>query len=113
MVNYIFGVCWEDNFRLQMIVEGAATQAHSVTQKITTYTIHRQEGSPIDFTLTIIDAPGFGDTREIESFSHCPHLKVELIILMLLGLWCRPPSHNLLIQFFRVLAKMSRRTFSS
>ena len=30
---------------------------------ITVYTIYPQEGSPIDFTLTIIDTPGFGDTR--------------------------------------------------
>ena len=63
MINYVFGVRWGDKFRFKMIVEKVTSQSHSVTQKITAYTIYHHEGSPINYTLTIIDTPGFGDTR--------------------------------------------------
>ena len=66
MINFIFGVRWEDKFRFKMIVENAVTQANSVTQKITSYTLYHQEGSPVNFTLTIVDTPGFGDTQGLE-----------------------------------------------
>ena len=67
MVNYLFGVEWEDDFRFKMIVEEAAKdQTSSVTKWITAYTIPAQEGSPVPYTLTIIDTPGFGDTEGIE-----------------------------------------------
>ena len=67
MVNYLFGVEWEDDFRFKMIVEEAAKdQSKSVTKWITAYTIPAQEGSPVPYTLTIIDTPGFGDTEGIE-----------------------------------------------
>ena len=67
MVNYLFGVEWEDDFRFKMIVEEAAKdQSKSVTKWITAYTISAQEGSPVPYTLTIIDTPGFGDTEGIE-----------------------------------------------
>ena len=67
MVNYLFGVEWEDDFRFKMIIEEAAKdQSRSVTKWITAYTIPAQEGSPVPYTLTIIDTPGFGDTEGIE-----------------------------------------------
>ena len=67
MVNYLFGVEWEDDFRFAMIVEEAAKdQSKSVTQWITAYTIPAQEGSPVPYTLTIIDTPGFGNTEGVE-----------------------------------------------
>ena len=67
MVNYLFGVEWEDDFRFKMIIEEAAKdQSRSVTKWITAYTIPAQEGSPVPYALTIIDTPGFGDTEEIE-----------------------------------------------
>ena len=67
MINYIFGVCWEDKFRFKMVVEDEVSQAKSRTQRITAYTIYHQEGSPIDYTLTIVNTPGFGSTRGLES----------------------------------------------
>lgn len=63
MINYILGVEWKDDFRFKMIVEDDAPQTESVTNHITAYTIHPMEGSRVDYSFTIIDTPGFGDTR--------------------------------------------------
>ena len=74
MINHVLGVQWEDDFRLKMIHElssnqGAETignQAHSQTQFVSCYTLPCMEGFKIPYTLTIVDTPGFGDTRGIE-----------------------------------------------
>ncbi len=66
IVNYLFGVQWDDAFRFKMIVEQAGTQINSITNTITAYTIYWQEGSPCNYTLTIIDTPGFGDTSGLK-----------------------------------------------
>ncbi|XP_072406441.1 uncharacterized protein [Chiloscyllium punctatum] len=66
MVNYILGVGWEDNFRYKLIDEGTGrSQAESQTSSITAYELHYRAGFQIDYCLTIIDTPGFGDTRGI------------------------------------------------
>ena len=67
--NYIYGVQWNDNFRFQMISnqdEGSQSQTQSQTTWITAYTFHRMEDSPLHYTLTVIDTPGFGDTNGLE-----------------------------------------------
>ena len=66
MINYIFGVEWEDNFRFKLIQEEAKSKVHSQTCAITAYTIYCMEGSLVDHTLTIIDTPGFGDTSGLK-----------------------------------------------
>ena len=74
MINHVLGVQWKDNFRLKMIHElssnqGAETignQAHSQTQFVSCYTLPYMEGFKIPYNLTIVDTPGFGDTRGIE-----------------------------------------------
>jgi hypothetical protein len=67
IVNNLFGVQFSDNFRFKLVHEDAAKdQTKSVTDWITAYTIPAQRGSPVPFTLTIIDTPGFGDTGGIE-----------------------------------------------
>ena len=67
MVNYIFGVEWDDDFRLMLVTENTAkSQAHSQTSLITAYTIYPRHGSKFQYALTIIDTPGFGDTRGLE-----------------------------------------------
>ena len=74
MINHVIGVQWKDDFRLKMIHElssnqGAATignQAHSQTQFVSCYTLPYMEGLEIPFNLTIVDTPGFGDTRGID-----------------------------------------------
>ncbi|XP_067865197.1 uncharacterized protein [Heterodontus francisci] len=66
MINYILGVEWKDNFRYKLIDEGTGRpQAESQTSSITAYELHHREGFQIDYSLTIIDTPGFGDTRGI------------------------------------------------
>ena len=78
MINHVLGVQWKDKYRLKMIHElssnqGAGTignQAHSQTHFVSCYTLPYMEGFKIPYTLTIVDTPGFGDTRGI------PHDKV-------------------------------------
>ena len=66
IANYIMGVHWKNDFRFKVIVdEGETSQAHSQTSKITAYTFHNPNVFP--FTLTVVDTPGFGDTRGIEN----------------------------------------------
>ena len=74
MINHVLGVKWKDDFRLKMIDElssnqGTETigdQAVSQTQFVSCYTLPHMEGFEIPYNLTIIDTPGFGDTRGID-----------------------------------------------
>ena len=65
IVNYIMGVKWQNKFRFKLIFDGERkSQAHSQTSKITMYSFPT---SCLPYTLTVIDTPGFGDTRGIEN----------------------------------------------
>ncbi|XP_033831919.2 uncharacterized protein LOC117379332 [Periophthalmus magnuspinnatus] len=66
MINYILGVQWTDPYRFKLVVEEKKSQAHSQTSEVTVYKINFDDGFMIDYSLTIIDTPGFGDTRGIE-----------------------------------------------
>lgn len=67
MVNYFLGVRWDDDFRFKLITdEGHRSQAHSQTVAITAYTFHQHMDSPLPYTLTVIDTPGFGDTEGLD-----------------------------------------------
>ncbi|XP_059914088.1 uncharacterized protein LOC132462545 isoform X3 [Gadus macrocephalus] len=67
MINYILGVTGDDTFRFKLVDEGTAkSQAHSQTSEVTVYKLNHREGFQIDYSLTIVDTPGFGDTRGIE-----------------------------------------------
>ncbi|KAI7793934.1 hypothetical protein IRJ41_009432 [Triplophysa rosa] len=66
MINYILGVQWKDNFRFILIDEGKQkSQAESQTSAITAYQINHMDGFQVPYSLTIVDTPGFGDTRGI------------------------------------------------
>ncbi|KAK5920130.1 hypothetical protein CgunFtcFv8_023969 [Champsocephalus gunnari] len=66
LINYIVGVEWEDDFRFKLVDEDQSrSQAESQTSKVTVYKINHQEGFKTPFSLTIVDTPGFGDTRGI------------------------------------------------
>ncbi|GAA6229476.1 uncharacterized protein LOC108882446 [Lates japonicus] len=67
MINYILGVKWEDSYRFKLVDEGQSkSQAESQTSEVTVYKLNHQTGFKIDHSLTIVDTPGFGDTRGIE-----------------------------------------------
>ena len=74
MINHVLGVEWMEDFRFKMIHElsgnqGAKTignQAHSQTQFVTCYTLPYMKGFKFPYNLTVVDTPGFGDTRGIE-----------------------------------------------
>ena len=68
IANYILGVSWTDDFRFQLVTrddEGEGSEAYSRTKWISVYTFNKMDGSRIPYTLSIIDTPGFGDTRGI------------------------------------------------
>ncbi|CAG0882940.1 unnamed protein product [Darwinula stevensoni] len=64
-VNHFYGVEWEDPFRLVLIpdTESIKPKAQSQTSRITAYTLPWQEGCQASYNLTIVDTPGFGDTK--------------------------------------------------
>ncbi|CAL1593072.1 unnamed protein product [Knipowitschia caucasica] len=64
MINYILGVQWTDKYRFKLVVEEEKCQ--SQTSEVTVYRINFDEGFMIDYSLNIIDTPGFGDTRGIK-----------------------------------------------
>ncbi|KAK2822860.1 hypothetical protein Q5P01_022925 [Channa striata] len=67
MMNYILGVEWKDSYRFKLVDEGQSkSQAESQTSDVTAYRIYHEEGFKINYSLTIVDTPGFGDTRGIE-----------------------------------------------
>ncbi|XP_048018259.1 uncharacterized protein LOC125250010 [Megalobrama amblycephala] len=66
MVNYILGVKWEDSYRFKLINEVTnRSQAESQTSNVSSYELYNQPGFQIPYSLTIVDTPGFGDTRGI------------------------------------------------
>uniref|UniRef100_A0A8C5PGP8 Fibronectin type-III domain-containing protein n=1 Tax=Leptobrachium leishanense TaxID=445787 RepID=A0A8C5PGP8_9ANUR len=67
MANYILGVDWNDDFRFKLVHEITnQSEAHSQTSQVTAYEINHNPGYKIPYSLTLIDTPGFGDTRGIE-----------------------------------------------
>ncbi|KAI2667889.1 Stonustoxin subunit alpha [Labeo rohita] len=64
MVNYVLGVKWQDAYRFKLINEVTnRTQAESQTSIVSSYELYSQPGFQIPYSLTIIDTPGFSDTR--------------------------------------------------
>ncbi|KTG32276.1 hypothetical protein cypCar_00034020 [Cyprinus carpio] len=63
MVNYVLGVKFEDEIWYEITEEAVRDQSESQTSEITMYEVFPEE-SPI--SLTIIDTPGYGDTRGLD-----------------------------------------------
>ena len=76
IINYVYGVSYADNFRFELIIDkeeiaergglGSKSKADSMTSWVTGFNLNYQEGFRVNFGLTIIDTPGFGDTRGIK-----------------------------------------------
>ncbi|XP_042615321.1 uncharacterized protein LOC122145545 [Cyprinus carpio] len=63
MVNYLLGVKFEDEIWYEITEEAVRDQSESQTSEITMYEVFHVQ-SPI--SLTIIDTPGYGDTRGLD-----------------------------------------------
>ncbi|CAG0899720.1 unnamed protein product [Darwinula stevensoni] len=65
LFNQFYGVQWEDPFRLELIpdTENEKPKAQSQTSWITAYTFPWQEGCEAPYNLTVVDTPGFCDTK--------------------------------------------------
>ena len=70
IVNYIYGVQKEDDYRFKLVSEeeeteesGSDRQTVSKTRWVTAYILR---SSKLDYQLTLVDTPGFGDTAGAE-----------------------------------------------
>ncbi|XP_019210295.1 uncharacterized protein LOC100694122 [Oreochromis niloticus] len=69
LLNYTMGVKWEDGVWFTIVEEKKKSQ----TSDVIVYEIFGFEDKTLPYSLTIIDTPGYGDTRGIEHggiFSH-------------------------------------------
>uniref|UniRef100_A0A8C4H6B9 Septin-type G domain-containing protein n=1 Tax=Dicentrarchus labrax TaxID=13489 RepID=A0A8C4H6B9_DICLA len=63
LVNYTMGVKWEDDVWFQIVEDEKRSQSQSQTSDVIVYEIFCFEGKTLPYSLTIIDTPGYGDTR--------------------------------------------------
>ncbi|XP_062291124.1 uncharacterized protein LOC133995663 [Scomber scombrus] len=63
LVNYTMGVKFEDNIWFEIVEREERSQSESQTSDVIVYEIFDKT---LPYSLTIIDTPGFGDTRGIE-----------------------------------------------
>ncbi|XP_047425068.1 uncharacterized protein LOC124996278 [Mugil cephalus] len=66
LVNYTMGVKFEDEVWFQIVEEEERSQSESQTSDVIVYQIFGFEGETLPYSLTIIDTPGYGDTRGIK-----------------------------------------------
>ncbi|CAB1345343.1 unnamed protein product [Coregonus sp. 'balchen'] len=66
MVNYVLGVEWKDNVWFEIVEEEKGSQTESQTTAVTVYEVFGCEGLRVPYSLTVIDTPGYGDTRGIQ-----------------------------------------------
>lgn len=73
VTNHYYRTQWDSQFRLILIAaedEGnenvSLKQTDSQTDWITAYTLHHQSDCACDYTLTLIDTPGYNDPRGVQ-----------------------------------------------
>ncbi|XP_028456700.1 uncharacterized protein LOC114570575 [Perca flavescens] len=66
LVNYAMGVEWKDDVWFKIVEEETRSQSESQTSDVIVYQIFGFEDKTLPYSLTIIDTPGYGDTRGIE-----------------------------------------------
>ncbi|XP_051234501.1 uncharacterized protein LOC127351221 [Dicentrarchus labrax] len=84
LVNYTMGVKWEDNVWFQIVEDEKdekdekRSQLESQTSDVIIYEIFGFEDETLPYSLTIIDTPGYGDTRGIEHDEAVKHRLLDL-----------------------------------
>uniref|UniRef100_UPI0037E72B64 uncharacterized protein n=1 Tax=Semicossyphus pulcher TaxID=241346 RepID=UPI0037E72B64 len=64
LVNYALGVTWEDEVWFEIVEEDKKrSQCESQTSDVIVYEIFGFEGKTLPYSLTIVDTPGYGDTK--------------------------------------------------
>ncbi|XP_076151741.1 uncharacterized protein LOC143134912 isoform X1 [Alosa pseudoharengus] len=63
LVNYAMGVRWEDEIWFQIVEDENKDQSESQTSDVIVYEIFGFEDKVLPYSLTLIDTPGYGDTR--------------------------------------------------
>lgn len=66
LVNFAIGVKWEDDVWFQIVEDEKKQQSESQTSDVIVYEIFGFEGKTLPFSLTIIDTPGYGDTKGLK-----------------------------------------------
>ncbi|XP_034004165.1 uncharacterized protein LOC117496574 [Trematomus bernacchii] len=66
LINNAMGVKFEDDVFFQIVQEARRSQTESQTSDVIVYEVFGLEDRTLPFSLTIIDTPGFGDTRGTE-----------------------------------------------
>lgn len=67
LVNYAIGVRWEDDVWFEIVEDKqTVSQSDSQTSDVIVYQIFGFEGRALPYSLTIIDTPGYGDTRRVK-----------------------------------------------
>ncbi|XP_074474283.1 uncharacterized protein LOC141757599 [Sebastes fasciatus] len=68
LVNYAMGVEWKEDVWFQILEDQGEkkNQSESQTTDVIVYEIFGFEGKTLPYSLTIIDTPGYGDTRGTE-----------------------------------------------
>ncbi|XP_018518665.1 uncharacterized protein LOC108874629 isoform X1 [Lates calcarifer] len=66
LINYSMGVKFEDDIWFQIVEDEKRSQSESQTSDVIVYEIFGFEDQTLPYSLTIIDTPGYGDTRGIE-----------------------------------------------
>ncbi|XP_005953028.1 uncharacterized protein LOC102299495 [Haplochromis burtoni] len=66
LFNYAMGVKWEDEVWFQIVEEEENNQTDSQTSDVIVYEIFGFEDEILPYSLTVIDTPGYGDTRGTE-----------------------------------------------
>ncbi|XP_026152525.1 septin-1-like [Mastacembelus armatus] len=66
LFNYTIGVKFDHNIWFEIVETENRRQSESQTSDVIVYEIFGFEGETLPYSLTIIDTPGFGDTRGIE-----------------------------------------------
>lgn len=67
LVNFVMGVKFEDKVWFEIIVaDKDRPETDSQTSEVSVYEVFGFEGVTVPYSLTIIDTPGYGDTRGIK-----------------------------------------------